>query len=374
MSWQRLRTLMLREVRATLRDPFTLGMLIAVPLAALLVFGFTLSTEAKGLGLGVYDQSETTASRRILADIVATGDFVLHRYPSRTAIDRAFRTGDVSAALIIPPDFDRDLRDGAADATANIQILYDGAETVLAGNTEASLRGTIGATIAALGGQQRLAAAPSGGVEVIVDALFNPTFDGVPYMVAGTFGFVLTFLTTLLTAVSVVNERLGGTFEQLQVTPATALEIVLGKLLPLGGVFTFDVVLMVLAAGWLLGAWPNGSAVLFVGVSSFYVLLSLSLGLIISATSATAAEAVQKTVLTSIPLVQLSGFAFPIRNMPVFVQWLTEIFPATHYIRISRAIYLRGEGFLDLLPEIAMLAVFGVLLMRKALTSVEARA
>jgi len=374
MSWQRLRTLMLREVRATLRDPFTLGMLIAVPLAALLVFGFTLSTEAKGLGLGVYDQSETTASRRVLADIVATGDFVLHRYPSRTAIDRAFRTGDVSAALIIPPDFDRDLRDGAADATANIQILYDGAETVLAGNAEASLRGTIGATIAALGGQQRLAAAPSGGVEVIVDALFNPTFDGVPYMVAGTFGFVLTFLTTLLTAVSVVNERLGGTFEQLQVTPATALEIVLGKLLPLGGVFTFDVVLMVLAAGWLLGAWPNGSAVLFVGVSSFYVLLSLSLGLIISATSATAAEAVQKTVLTSIPLVQLSGFAFPIRNMPVFVQWLTEIFPATHYIRISRAIYLRGEGFLDLLPEIAMLAVFGVLLMRKALTSVEARA
>jgi ABC-2 type transport system permease protein len=374
MSWQRLRTLMLREVRATLRDPFTLGMLIAVPLAALLVFGFTLSTEAKGLGLGVYDQSQTTASRRILADLVATGDFILHRYPSRTAIDRAFRTGEVSAALIIPPDFDRDLRDGATDVTANIQILYDGAETVLAGNAEASLRGTIGASIAALGGQQRLALAPSGGVAVIVAALFNPTFDGVPYMVAGTFGFVLTFLTTLLTAVSVVNERLGGTFEQLQVTPATALEIVLGKLLPLGGVFTFDVVLMVLAAGWLLGTWPNGSAVLFVGISSFYVLLSLSLGLIISATSATAAEAVQKTVLTSIPLVQLSGFAFPIRNMPVFVQWLTEIFPATHYIRISRAIYLRGEGFFDLLPEIAMLAVFGALLMRKALTSVEARA
>ena len=371
MSWRRLVTLMVREVRATLRDPFTLGMLIAVPLAALMVFGFTLSTEAKGLGLGVYDQSQTNASRRVLADIVATGDFILHPYPSRTAIDRAFRGGQVSAALIIPPDFDRDLREGGGDAQAHIQILYDGAETVLAGNVEASLRGTIAASIA---GQQRLPAPASGGVEVFVDALFNPTFDGVPYMVAGTFGFVLTFLTTLLTAVSVVNERLGGTFEQLQVTPATALEIVLGKLLPLGGVFTFDVVLMVLAAGFLLGVWPHGSAVLFVVVSSFYVLLSLALGLIISATSSTAAEAVQKTVLTSIPLVQLSGFAFPIRNMPLPVQWLTEIFPATHYIRISRAIYLRGEGLFDLLPEIAMLAVFGVLLLRKALTSVEARA
>jgi ABC-2 type transport system permease protein len=228
MSRRRLFTLMVREVRATLRDPFTLGMLIAVPLAALMVFGFTLSTEAKNLGLGVYDQSQTTASRRVLADIVATGDFLLRPYPSRTEIDRAFRAGEVSAALIIPPDFDRDLRDGRRDAAANIQVLYDGAETVLAGNTEASLRGTISASIAALGGAQRQPAPGGGGVEVLVAALFNPTFDGVPYMVAGTFGFVLTFLTTLLTAVSVVNERLGGTFEQLQVTPATALEIVLG--------------------------------------------------------------------------------------------------------------------------------------------------
>lgn len=374
MSRRRLLTLMVREVRATLRDPFTLGMLIAVPLAALMVFGFTLSTEAKNLGLGVYDQSQTAASRRVLSDILATGDFILQPYPSRAAIDRAFRAGQVSAALIIPPDFDRDLREGTGDAAARIQILYDGAETILAGNTEAALRGTIGASVAALAGGRRGAPVAAGGVEVIVEALFNPTFDGVPYMVAGTFGFVLTFLTTLLTAVSVVNERLGGTFEQLQVTPATALEIVLGKLLPLGGVFTFDVVLMVLAAGFLLGTWPHGSAVLFVAVSSFYVLLSLALGLIISATSSTAAEAVQKTVLTSIPLVQLSGFAFPIRNMPVPVQWLTEIFPATHYIRISRAIYLRGEGVLDLLPEIAMLALFGALLLRKALTSVEARA
>lgn len=374
MSRRRLLTLMLREVRATLRDPFTLTILIAVPLAALLIFGFTLSTEARGLGLGVLDQSQTAASRRILADLEATGDFALIPFADRPTIQRAFRSGRISAALIIPSDLDRELHE-RRDAAGHIQILYDGAETILAGNAEASLRGTIAASVAGLSALR----APDGdgaggGVLVHVNALFNPTFDGVPYMVAGTFGFVLTFLTTLLTAVSVVNERLGGTFEQLQVTPATSLEIVLGKLLPLGGVFTFDVVLMVLAAGLLLGTWPNGSAVLFVAVSSFYVLLSLALGLIISATSATAAEAVQKTVLTSIPLVQLSGFAFPIRNMPVPMQWVAEIFPATHYIRISRAIYLRGEGFLDLLPEIGLLALFGALLLRKALTSIEARA
>ena len=374
MSWRRLLTLMQREVRATLRDPFTLGILVAVPLAALLVFGFTLSTEPHGLAIGVFDQSQTAASRRVLADIDATGDFTLRPYGARTAIDHAFRTGAVSAAVIIPPDFDRDLRDSGAGASARLQILYDGAETIVAGNVEAALRGVIASSVATLASRGQAPSAPPGGVEVFVQALFNPTFAGEPYMVAGTFGFVLTFLTTLLTAVSVVNERLGGTFEQLQVTPATGLEIVLGKLLPLGGVFTFDVVLMVVAAGLLLGVWPNGSAVFFVAVSSFYVVLSLALGLIISATSTTAAEAVQKTVLTSIPLVQLSGFAFPIRNMPMPIQWLAEVFPATHYIRITRAIYLRGAGPIDLLPEIALLLLFGALLLRKALTSVEARA
>jgi len=208
---------------------------------------------------------------------------------------------------------------------------------------------------------------------VVRRAVFNPKLDGKPFMVAGTFGFVLSFLTTLITAVSIVNEKLQGTFEQLQVTPATSLEIFLGKVLPLGGVFALDVVLMVLAAGLLMGVWPNGSAVFFVGVSSFYVLTSLALGLIISATSSTAAEAVQKTVLTSIPLVQLSGFAFPIRNMPLPVQWFAELFPATHYIRVSRAIYLRGAGPFDLLPELALLLVFGALLVAFALRSIEVR-
>ena len=205
-------------------------------------------------------------------------------------------------------------------------------------------------------------------------ALFNPRLAGEPFMVSGTFGFVLSFLTTLLTALSIVNEKQQGTFEQLEVTPATSLEIFLGKLLPIGAVFTLDVVLMVLIAGLLLGVWPAGSAVFFIAISTFYVLISLSLGLIFSATSATPAEAVQKTVLFSIPLVQLSGFAFPIRNMPLPVRWLAELFPATHYIRLSRAIYVRAAGPLDLLPEMAALFLFGAVLLAIALRRIGAQA
>jgi len=376
MKWRRLFTLMRREAQATLRDPFTLAILVTVPIGALLIFGFVLSTEVHDLALGVHDASQTAASRRVLRDIEAGGDFRLRRLPTRAAIAAAFRRGEISAAVVIPPGFDHRLRSAPGGAAAEIQVLYDGGETILAGNSEAYLRGLIDASVARLVARTRGVDPPGAarGVQVRVAALYNPKLDGTPYMVAGTFGFVLTFLTTLITAVSVVTERLGGTFEQLQVTPATSLEIFLGKVLPLGAVFAFDVVLMVVAAGLILGVWPHGSIVFFVLVSAFYVLTSLALGVVISATSSTAAEAVQKTVLSSIPLIQLSGFAFPIRNMPMPIQWLAEVFPATHYIRVSRAIYLRGAGVLDVLPELAMLGIFGALLVTVALRSMEARA
>jgi ABC-2 type transport system permease protein len=288
-------------------------------------------------------------------------------------LQRALVSGAIGVGLVIPPDFDRNLGRAGGPQKAQIRVIYDGGEAVLAGNAEGFLRSLVATTAGHLL-PPAAAAAAGRGVEVVTRAPYNPRLDGKPFMVAGTFGFVLSFLTVLITAVSVVNEKITGTFEQLQVTPATAVEILLGKILPLGGVFALDVVLMMIAAGLLLRVWPQGNVVFFVVVSAFYVLVSLAMGIIISATSATAAEAVQKSVLLSIPLVQLSGFAFPIRSMPLPVRWAAELFPATHYIRVSRAIYLRGEGPLALLPELLLLLVFGALLVVYALRSIEARA
>lgn len=376
MSWRRLRTLMLREARASLRDPFTVIVLIAVPLAALLSFGFVLSTEVKNMSLGVIDASQTALSRRLLADLAANGTFVPRIYQSRAELDHAIVDGQINVALVIPPSFERQWQRALAGGDLpEIQVIHDGAEAVLAGNAEGFLNATLAASVAEATARVLPPGRPqSHGIDVVTRAVFNPKLDGTPFMVAGTFGFVLSFLTVLITAVSIVNERLGGTFEQLQVTPATSLEILLGKLLPYGAVFGLDVVLMVVVAGLFFGVWPVGSAPLFVAVSSFYVLVSLALGLIISATSHSAGEAVQKSVVFSIPLVQLSGFAFPIRNMPWPVQWVAEIFPATHYIRVARAIYLRGEGLVALAPELGLLLLFGALLILRALRSIEARA
>jgi ABC-2 type transport system permease protein len=368
MSRRRLWTLVRREVRATLRDPFTLTVLITVPLAALLVFGFVLATDVHRLPLGVHDADRSPASRRLIADLAASGSFAPRPFATRPALDHALVAGEVSAAIVIPPAFDRGL--AGERPPPQVQVIYDGGEAVLAGNAEGFLQSLIAATGATLVAGEP----PAGGVEVVTRALFNPRLDGKPFMVSGTFGFVLSFLTTLITAVSIVNERLSGTFEQLQVTPATSLEILLGKILPLGAVFAVDVLLMILAAGLVLGVWPAGSILFFMLVSTGYVLISLALGLIFSATSATAAEAVQKTVLFSIPLVQLSGFAFATRNMPLVFRGLSELFPATHYIRICRAIYMRGAGADAVVGELVLLLLWGAVLIWYALRTIEARA
>jgi ABC-2 type transport system permease protein len=373
---RRLRTLMLREVRATLRDPFTMFVMITVPLGSLMAFGFIVSTEVHGIRLGVFDGARSALSRRLVAELAAGDAFETVPFASRAELEEAMTGGHLGAAVLIPADFESArLRAGTTGSPpAEIQVYYDGAEPVLAGNAEASLRGIVQATLADVApGAATAVLLPSRGIHATVRPVFNARLDGRPYMVAGTFGFVLTFLTTLITAVSIVNERLTGTYEQLQLTPATPLEILLGKMVPLGAVFSFDLVLMMLAAGFFLETWPAGSALLFWTVSTFYVATSLSLGLIFSATSTTAAEAVQKTVLSSIPLIQLSGFIYPVRSMPQPIRSMAELIPATHFIEVSRAIYLRGEGVLELWPQLVILVAMGLGLMLLALRTMESR-
>lgn len=374
-SLRRLRTLVMREVRTTLRDPFTLIILITVPLGSLMAFGFIISTEVHGIRLGVFDGASSALSRGVVSSLAATGTFTPVILQSRQEVDAALVAGDIGAAVIFPADLERTrLRAISGAEPAAIQVYYDGAEPVLAGNAEASMRGIMKATLAEIAPDIDLSMRPRPGViHAVVRPAFNATLDGRPYMVAGTFGFVLTFLTTLITAVSIVNERLTGTFDQLALTPATPLEILLGKMIPLGAVFSFDLLLMMLTAGFVMDTWPQGNPVFFWLIASFYVATSLSLGLIFSATSESAAEAVQKTVLSSIPLIQLSGFIYPVRSMPDAVSWFSQLIPATHFIEISRAIYLRGEGPMDLWFELLILIAMGLGLMALALRTLESR-
>src|SRR5439155_1205009 len=173
MSWRRLRTLVVREVRATLRDPFTMTILITVPLVALVLFGFVLATDVKHLALGVHDASGTAASRRLIADLGASGTFDPRPYATRAALERALVAGTISAALVIPPDFDRDLNGGEPP---QVQVIYDGGEAPLAGNAEAFIRSLLARSGASLAPPVAPpAAAPPGGVEVVTRSSSSPS-------------------------------------------------------------------------------------------------------------------------------------------------------------------------------------------------------
>ena len=196
MNPRRLWTLLVREARTTWRDPFTMTILVTVPLAALLVFSFVLSTEVEKLPLGVSDASGTTSSRRLVAELAAKGTFAPRSFTTRGSLDRALVVGEISAAIVIPPDFERRLREASAGgAPAELQVLYDGGETVLAGNSEAFLRSLALSTVAELssGARAQAMGSPvalprlsppdvgtpaSTGVSVVSRALFNPKLEG----------------------------------------------------------------------------------------------------------------------------------------------------------------------------------------------------
>ena len=206
-------------------------------------------------------------------------------------------------------------------------------------------------------------------------ALFNPTLDGTPFMVAGTYGFVLTFLTTLITAVSVVNERLAGTFDQLQVTPATSAEIVLGKILPLGAVFAGDVVLMLLVAGLVLGVWPLGNPIFFVLATVSYVLVSLVDGLdplrdLGDGRGGRPEDGPLQHPADLPRRLHLPGPQHADR-LPLASR---RCCPATHYIRMRAPSICAARDRSQLLPELALLALFGAVLLLIAFRTVESRA
>jgi len=185
MSWRRLRTLIRREVLATFRDPFTLAVLVSVPLAALLVFGFVLSVQVQHMKLGVHDAGGSAASRRLVAELMAQQTFDVRPYATRDALDQAFVAGDLGAALVIPPNFDRAFDpSGAGTQRPQVQAIYDGGEAVLAGNAEAFLRGLVTATGADLVATHRRVPPhgppPRGGgagVQVVYDSVGKTTFD-----------------------------------------------------------------------------------------------------------------------------------------------------------------------------------------------------
>ena len=357
----RLRTLLWREFIELRRDQFTLRILVMIPVLQLTLMAYAITTDFDHLPLCVLDRARTRETRQLLSDIAATGYFSIRPLTEADEVSPSFGRERCRAALLIPPDFSELLTN---HKEVRLGLLLDASDTTLATSTEGFLTAIVRTFYTHTGLERtpltdrNLRPEAVGVVTPVRRVLFNPTLSGTAYTLPGLLGMICLFLTVFITAIALVRERETGTLEQLLVTPVTSTEVVLGKILPFG-IVAMGAVIFCIGAGWLLfDLVPVGSTLLLLAVTPIFLLIGLAQGLLISSLARSSVDAVERSVLTMVPQMMLSDFLFPLALMSQPFRTIGEIFPLTHYLRVTRGIYLKGQGFVELWPEIAILFFF----------------
>jgi len=354
-----------KELLQLRRDPQMLRIVFIAPLFQLFVFGYAVTTDVKHVATALLDQDRSVQSRELAERFVRSGYFDIVRRPDGpAAVDALLDDGDVQVALVIPRGFAADL---AAERTARVQLLIDGSDSMTAGMVAGYAGGVAGEYSArvAAGRLERLRArvqrVPA--VEERTRVWYNPELKSVNYMVPGVLSMILFLVTMLLTSMAIVKEREIGTLEQLVVTPITPRELIIGKTLPYIGIGFIDMLLVLALSTFWFRVPIAGSVVLLFALSTVFIFTSLGLGLFISTISLTQQQAMMTTFFIMLPSILLSGFMFPIANMPRFIQHVTLLIPLRFFLVIVRGIFLKGNGIAILWPQVAVLLGFGVAIL-----------
>jgi ABC-2 type transport system permease protein len=349
-SFQRIMAITTKELRQLSRDKPTFGMIVMVPLIQLLLFGYAINTNVRNLPVAVVDLSQSSLGRTLVADISATQVVqFIKSYQVPQQAENAIRKGIVRAALIIPSDYVARMEDDRPLA----QWLVDGTDTMV-GNALLSLRNMplsnpINNKITFQKNTFEMA------------LFFNPERRSAVNVVPGLIGIVLTMTMVLFTAAALVRERERGNLELLITTPVHSLELMIGKIVPYIFVGLLQVTIL-LGLGHIIFNVPiNGRIDQIFFCVLVFISASLTLGLLISTIAKTQLQAMQLTMFLLIPSILLSGFMFPYEGMPTAAQWIAEAIPATHFIRMIRAIVLRAATLVDLLPDLLWLIGFTLL-------------
>lgn len=359
-SLARMLAVFIKEFQQMLRDRPTFAMAVGVPVLQLVLFGYAINTDPKGLPTAVVSQDTGPMARSLVAALQNSGYFrVTHRPASEAQGDALVEAGEVQFMVVIPPDFSRRLVRGERPA---LLVSADATDPAAGGNALAAL---------AQAGSQALAAdlqGPLAGLrgrdppfEWRVHRRYNPEGLSRYNIVPGLVGTILTMTMVMLTGLAMTRERERGTMENLLATPVRPIEVMLGKILPyvLIGYVQLGVILL---AAWGLFEVPMvGSFALLMAMIGVFMLANLAVGFTFSTLARNQLQALQATFFFFLPSILLSGFMFPFRGMPRWAQMLGEVLPLTHFLRIVRGILLKGNGLVALLPELwPMLAFLGV--------------
>lgn len=346
--WRRIFAIVIKELRQLSRDRMTFGMIVMIPLVQLMLFGYAINTDARHLPAGLVNLSDSAYSRALVQAVEATQvvDFK-RRYLSAAEAEAAITRGEVKAVLYLPADLDERLVRHPRFAGQQYylaqpvgQWLVDGSDTVVA-STIRSLRQM---PLDEIAGRALKTAVPS--FEVV--QYFNPEQRSVVNIVPGLLGVILTMTMVMFTSAAIVREREQGNMEFLITTPVRPLELMLGKIVPYVLVGVVQVTI-ILSAGHLLFDVPIRGGLDSIALAAMlFICASLTLGLVISTIAKTQLQSMQMTVFVLLPSILLSGFMFPYEAMPIAAQWIAEALPATHFMRMSRAIVLRDAEVMDL--------------------------
>ncbi len=362
MNWRRVARLVKKEFVQLRRDPRLLRIVLLAPMFQLFVFGYAVTTDVRHVATAVQDDDHTRASRAIIEEFAACGYFDLDYHPTRPAeVNELLDEGKAQLVLRIPRGFAKDLARGR---TARVQVILDGSDSMTAG----IVAGYVSGVIRAYGQQvavERIARAGLGaprppGVEQRLRVWYNPELKSVNFMVPAVMCTILLLVTMLLTSLAIVKEREIGTLEMLVVTPISARELMLGKTIPFVLIGFLDVLLVLgVGVGWF-HVRLAGSVWMLFAAAMLFLTASLGLGLFISTVSRTQQQAMMTSFFIMTPSMILSGFMFPIENMPRVVQWITYAIPLRYFISIVREIFLKGNGPEVWWPQALALAGFGV--------------
>ena len=345
-SLRRLLAIVRKELMQLRRDRLTFAMIVGIPTIQLLLFGYAINMDVRGLDAAIVDQADTHASRQIAQELANSQVItVRYRMADPAPVAALIREGRISVAVVLPPDLDRRL---ARHEMPAMQLIVDGSDPVM------------------LSAARQLAALPlDGGTQQATELLnlYNPERRSAINTVPGLVGVILTMTMTLFTAVAIVRERERGNLELLITTPVQPLELMLGKVVPFMGIGLVQVSL-VLGLGVLIFGVPiRGSLLDFYFAALAYIVAALSLGVFVSTLTKTQFQAMQGAFFLFLPQILLSGFMFPYAGMPRLAQWIAEALPLTHFIRLVRGILLRGASLAELwIPLVALLG-FSVLML-----------
>lgn len=345
------------------RDRFTLAMLVGIPMIQIALFGYAIQTDVRHLPMIVLDESKTAQSRGLVTALVNTGNFDLQaEVADRDEIRRWIERGDAAAALVIPPDFAHDLKRRRA---ATAQIIIDAADP-LASSAAIAAGSQVGALQTRLMVVQATGATAMPSIDVRVRPWYNPGLRSSVFIVPGIIGVLLSMTMVIIASIAVVRERERGTLEQLIVTPINKTSLMLGKIIPFLLVGYVQMTVILLVGRVLFGVPIAGSlAALYLAALPFIV-ASLGVGLLVSTTVKSQAQAMQLGFFYLLPNILLSGFMFPRAAMPEPAQWIGAALPLTYFLRVLRGILLKGAGLMTMGRDVAVLVGFAVVLVALA--------